>query len=256
MSLRLLARREWYTINLVFHVASLPMAVTDRSNCPRRPHFNLGGCLMAQEENHKRGMVVVAHPDDAEYGCAGTVAQWCRNGMEVVYVVCTDGSKGSSDPDVTVEHLKRTRRQEQLDACDVLGVKEVVFLDYEDAMLQPTLELRRDITREIRRHKPDVVICQSPTRTLRYHGYVGHPDHYAAGEAAISAIFPAARDRLTFPELLAEGLEPHNVAEVMVMGHDAMRFRRLIVGSHESQLPDLLDSRPVIFQALVSHADG
>lgn len=162
-------------------------------------------------------MVVVAHPDDAEFGCAGTVAKWCRGGLEVVYVVCTDGSKGSGDPDMTSERLAKVRMKEQRAACKVLGVKEVVFLGYEDAMLQPTLELRRDIAREIRRHKPDIVVCQSPVRTLRLHRYVGHPDHFAAGEATMSAVYPAARDRLTFPELLAAGFEPHNVRELLVM---------------------------------------
>ena len=122
---------------------------------------------MTQEEPYRRGMVVMAHADDAEYGCAGTVAKWCRDGMEVVYVVLTDGSKGSSDPEVTPEHLVETRRQEQLAASKVLGVKEVVFLGYEDSMLEPTLDLRRDIARQIRKHKPDILISQSPTRTLQ-----------------------------------------------------------------------------------------
>ena len=172
---------------------------------------------MDQEEPYRRGMVVVAHADDAEFGCAGTVAKWCREGMEVVYVICTDGSKGSSEPDMTPKRLADTRKQEQIAAGKVLGLKDVVFLEHEDSMLQPTLELRRDIAREIRRHKPDVVISQGPVRTLRGNGYYGHPDHLAAGEATLSAVFPAARDRLTFPELLEEGLEPHKVREVLVM---------------------------------------
>ena len=171
---------------------------------------------MTNRESYKRGMVVVAHADDAEFGCSGTVATWCRQGMEVVYVLCTDGSKGSSDPKITSSQLMEIRKREQEAAARVLGVKEVVFLGYEDSMLQPTLELRRDIAREIRRHKPDVVICPSPTRNLFGQGYIGHPDHMAAGEAALSAIFPAARDRLTFPELLKEGLEPHKVREVLI----------------------------------------
>ena len=171
----------------------------------------------APEAPYLRGMVVVAHADDAEYGCAGTVSKWSREGMEVVYVICTDGSKGSSDPDMTPERLVEIRRKEQLAAAEVLGLKEVVFLGYEDSALQPTLELRRDITREIRRHKPDILICSSPVRRLEGSGYLGHPDHHAAGEAALSAVFPAARDRLTFPELLEEGLEPHKVREVLVM---------------------------------------
>lgn len=173
---------------------------------------------MSEEEPYRRGMVVVAHADDAEYGCSATVAKWCREGMVVVYVICTDGSKGSSDPDMTLGRLVEIRREEQLAAAKVLGVKEVVFLGYEDSMLQPTLELRRDIAREIRKHRPDVLICPSPIRNLRGTHYIGHPDHLAVGEAALSAVFPTARDRLTFPELLEEGLEPHKVREVLVIG--------------------------------------
>ena len=171
---------------------------------------------MTKGEGYKRGMVIVAHPDDAEFGCSGTVAKWCRDGMEVVQVICTDGSKGSSDPNMTSAELAEIRMREQRNAARVLGVKEVVFLGYEDAMLVPTLELRRDITREIRRHRPQVVICPSPVRSLTDGPYIGHPDHIAAGEAALAAVFPTARDRLTFPELLEEGLEPHNVEEVLI----------------------------------------
>ena len=102
----------------------------------------------------------------------------------------------------------------------VLGLHDVVFLDHEDAMLQPTLELRRDIVREIRRWRPDILIAMGPARQLSGEGYLGHPDHLAAGEATLSAVYPAARDRLTFPELLAEGLEPHKVNEVWIMEPD------------------------------------
>ena len=176
--------------------------------------------MAQQEEQYRRGMVVVAHPDDAEWGCAGTVAKWCAEGWEVVYVLCTDGSKGSDDPNMTSAELVKIRAQEQLDVAKVLGLRKVVFLGYEDAMLQPNLELRRDITREIRRYRPDVLICTQPSRRLSDNLYLGHPDHFAAGEAAMCAVFPAARDRLTFPELLREGLEPHKVRELWLMDHD------------------------------------
>ena len=174
---------------------------------------------MTEDRGFSRAMVVVAHADDAEFGCSGTVARWCSEGLEVVYVVCTDGSKGSSDPEMTQEKLKKLRRREQIAAGTVLGLKDVVVLDREDSMLQPTLDLRRDIAREIRRHRPNVLVCQNPTRNLHGKGQgVEHPDHLAAGEVALSAVFPTARDRLTFPELLEEGLEPHKVSEVWVMG--------------------------------------
>ena len=144
--------------------------------------------------HHQRAMVVVAHADDAEWGCAGTVAKWCAEGWEVVYVLCTDGSKGSEDPEMTSGRLVEIRKQEQLDAGKVLGLKDIVFLGYEDSMLEPTLELRRDIAREIRRHRPDVLICMNPVRSVDGEGYLGHPDHFASGEAALSAVFPSSRE--------------------------------------------------------------
>lgn len=173
--------------------------------------------MVQQEEPYRRGMVVVAHPDDAEWSCSGTVARWCAEGWEVVYVLCTDGSKGSDDPNMTSDKLVEIRKQEQINAGKVLGLHKVVFLGYEDAMLQPALDLRRDIAREIRRYKPDVLISMNPIRHLAGTGYLGHPDHFVAGEATLAAVYPAARDRLTFPELLEEGLEPHKVREVWVM---------------------------------------
>ena len=172
--------------------------------------------MAVTEEPFRRGMVIMAHPDDAEWTCSGTVAKWCAEGWEVVYVLCTDGSKGSSDPEMTSEQLVKIREKEQRDAGEVLGLRDVVFLGYPDAYLEPTLELRKDIAREIRRYKPDVVITGSPARDVERGYYVSHPDHLAAGEAALAAIFPTARDRLTFPELLEEGLEPHEVREVWI----------------------------------------
>ncbi len=174
---------------------------------------------MSQEEEFKRGMVVVAHADDAEYGCSGTVAKLCAEGWEMVYVLCTDGSKGSGDREITPEELVRIREREQINAGKILGLKDVVFLRHEDSTLQPTLELRRDIAREIRRYRPDVVITTYPMRSLDGGWGVGHPDHMAAGEAALSAVFPTARDHMTYPEMLEEGLGPHKVAEVWIMGH-------------------------------------
>ena len=172
---------------------------------------------MLSHDKPRVGMVVVAHADDAEWGCSGTVALWCKEGMEVVYVICTDGTKGSDDLEMTSVLLAQIRRDEQSAASSVLGVKNVVFLGYEDSMLQPTIELRKDIVRQIRRYRPNVLITSSPNRTLGEGGYIGHPDHMAVGEAALAAIFPSARDRLTFPDLLEEGLEPHKVEELLVM---------------------------------------
>lgn len=166
----------------------------------------------------KRVVVIVAHPDDAEFLCAGTVAHWTSEGHEVTYVLLTSGDKGSSDPAVTPEQLIATREAEQRDACAALGVKDLVFLRHPDASLVPDLALRKELARVIRQIKPDVVICQDPTVPWVGQGYLNHPDHRAAGQATLDAIYPAARDRMTYPELLEEGLEPHKVREVYLGG--------------------------------------
>lgn len=163
-------------------------------------------------------MVIVAHPDDAEFGSAGTAAKLARDGKDVYYVIVTDGSKGSSDPAMTPERLKQIRTEEQCEAARIVGVKDVAFLGFPDGMLEPTLTLRRAITASIRQYKPDVIICQNPNRELPASIFAQHPDHLAAGEATLAAIYPSARDRMTFPELLEEGLEPHAANEVWVSG--------------------------------------
>jgi LmbE family N-acetylglucosaminyl deacetylase len=166
----------------------------------------------------KKIAVIMAHPDDAEFICAGTVARWAEEGHEVVYVLLTSGDKGSDDPEMTSDRLVATREAEQREAARILGVKDVTFLKYPDAYLEPNLELRKTLTRVIRRLQPDVVVCQDPTVRWANSQYINHPDHRAAGEATLAAVFPSARDRLTFPELLAEGLEPHKVREVYLAG--------------------------------------
>ncbi len=162
--------------------------------------------------------VIVAHPDDAEFLCAGTVARWTSEGHLVTYVLLTSGDKGSSDPDVTPEQLVATREAEQRNACEALGVEDVVFLKYNDATLVPDLALRKELVRVIRRLKPDVVICQDPTVPWVGQNYLNHPDHRAAGQATLDAVYPAARDRMTYPDLLEQGLEPHKVREVYLGG--------------------------------------
>lgn len=163
----------------------------------------------------ERVMVVVAHPDDAEFGSGGSVARWAREGKDVTYVVATRGEKGSADPDMTSPQLAATREEEQRAAADRLGVSRVVFLGFIDGELRPNLQLRREITHEIRRWRPDLVICQNPT-TFYVDGYINHPDHRAVGEATLAAVFPIARDHLNFPEHREEGLEPHKVRYVFM----------------------------------------
>ena len=118
--------------------------------------------MTRKESALNRGMVVVAHADDAEWGCSGTVAKFCAEGWEMVYVLCTDGSKGIDDPEISADELIRIRMEEQTNAGKVLGLHDVVFLGYEDAMLQPSLDLRRDIAKQIRRYRPNLIICQNP----------------------------------------------------------------------------------------------
>lgn len=162
----------------------------------------------------KRVMAIIAHADDAEFGFAGTIAKWAREGKEITYVVVTNGNKGASDLAMTQERLAAVREQEQRAACAVLGVRDVLFLGYPDGELEPTMQLRRDLTRVIRRHRPDIALVPDPTTWYLGNSYINHPDHRAVGEAALAAIYPSARDRLTFPELLGEGLDPHKVQEV------------------------------------------
>jgi LmbE family N-acetylglucosaminyl deacetylase len=161
-------------------------------------------------------LVVMAHPDDAEFGCGGTIARWAAAGKEINYVLCTSGDKGSSDPEMSPYKLAQIRRVEQTNAAHTLGAKDVVFLSYEDGTLRNTIELRRDIVREIRRFRPDAVICQDPTMRFGGNRYLNHPDHRAAGDACLDAVYPSARDPHVFPELMVENLLPHKVREVFM----------------------------------------
>ncbi len=158
--------------------------------------------------------MVAAHPDDIDFGVAGSVARWVQEGAEVIYCIITDGQAGSNAPDADLKQLGQTRMVEQRMAAAVVGVQDVRFLGYRDGTLQPTLELRRDLTRLIREVRPDRVVCQDPTAVFVSSGYINHPDHRAAGEATVYAVFPSAETRPIFPELLAEGYEPHHVDEL------------------------------------------
>ena len=159
-------------------------------------------------------LVIVAHADDIEFGNAGTLARWIKEGAEVTYCIVTDNGSGSNDPTMTREKLVQIRRDEQLAAAEAIGVKEVIFLGYPDGILEPSLALRRDLTRVIRQLKPYRVIAQDPTTFFVEDYYINHPDHRAAGEAAIYAVFPSAETRPIFPELLTDGYEPHHVTEL------------------------------------------
>jgi LmbE family N-acetylglucosaminyl deacetylase len=170
-----------------------------------------------------RVLSIHAHPDDQEFTVGGTLAKWSKAGSQVVTVCITSGGAGSNEhtpPDMTREKLVPIREEEQRQACRVLGISEVVYLGYEDGMLEPSLALRRDLTRVIRRYRPDAVVCGDPT--MRFFGaiYMNHPDHRAAADATLDAVFPSAETRLIFPELLKEGLEPHKVRSVFIHGSE------------------------------------
>lgn len=161
-----------------------------------------------------RILVVVAHPDDIEFGLAGSIARWADEGAQITYCIVTDGAAGSNDPNADLKALALRRQEEQREAAAIVGVHDVRFLGYKDGTLQPTIELRKELTRLIRELRPYRVICQDPTTVFVRHEYINHPDHRAAGEAAVYAVFPSAETRPIFPELLSEGFEPHHVTEL------------------------------------------
>lgn len=159
---------------------------------------------------------IFAHPDDPEFSMGGSAAVWSDQGHEVYYCIVTDGSAGSNDPNQDLVELVKIRQAEQRAAGAAVGLKDVIFLGYRDGTLQPTLELRRELTRLIRQLKPDRVVCGDPTAFFYGDEYINHSDHRAAAEAAITAVFPSAPTRPIFPELLAEGYEPHQVKELYI----------------------------------------
>ena len=166
----------------------------------------------------RRALFIAAHPDDIEFAAAGTAAKWAQAGTRVRYVLVTSGDIGSLSPSITHEELARIREAEQRAAARVIGMDEsdVVYLGYRDGQVEPTLTLRCDLAREIRRFKPDTVVCFDPTRLFAGRGYLNHPDHRAVGQAALDAAAHAAAWPLGFPELLQEGLEPHAVEEILI----------------------------------------
>ena len=167
----------------------------------------------------ERALVIFSHPDDAEFSAAATIAQLTAGGARVDYVVTTDGGKGTEDPAVTPAQLTATREAEQRAAADSLGVSRDRAPRLPRRLPHPLLDLRRDIVRQIRRFRPDLVITQNPQRRHDDNPFIGHPDHLATGEATLAAVYPAARDRLNFPELWRdEELEPWKVRQVLLTG--------------------------------------
>jgi len=192
---------------------------------------------MAVKQAHV--MVVTPHPDDAEFGVAGTVARWVGEGKDVIYVVCTNGNKGTGDINMKPETLAKIREQEQLCAAKVLGVREVIFLRHEDQGLEDTPEFRKEIVRLIRMYRPEIVVTADP-----YRRYVWHRDHRITGQVTLDAVFPYARDLFAYPDLLKEGFQPHKVKEVWLWTIDENI-------NHRSDITDTFDIK---LKALRCHA--
>lgn len=169
---------------------------------------------------YRTALLIAAHPDDPEFLFGAAVARLVSEGVTVHYVICSDGANGSRDSNIPNTQLAAIRSQEQRKAADVLGVREVVFLAFPDGLLSPSAALRMAIAREIRRFKPDLILTHFPYRVLDVPIDASHPDHMAAGEAAMCAVFPDASNPRAFPELMREGLEPHRVREVWLAGYE------------------------------------
>jgi LmbE family N-acetylglucosaminyl deacetylase len=174
---------------------------------------------------------IAAHPDDLDFGAGGTVAKWAAAGARVYFLVLTSGGKGAADPQTDVPALIALRQAEQQAAAKILGVAEVIFGGFEDGALENSIATKHEICRAIRRLRPEVVIGFDPTYVYSaQHGFINHPDHRAAGQATLDAVYPFARDALSFPELLAEGLEPHITPTLLLMRPDATNYSQNVTG--------------------------
>jgi LmbE family N-acetylglucosaminyl deacetylase len=208
-------------------------------------------------------LVISPHADDAEGGCGGTVAKWIKEGKSVVYVLCTNGDKGTSDPAIKPEQLAATREKEQMAAAEVLGVREVIFLRHPDQGLEETPEFRKELVRLIRMYRPDTVISVDP-----YRKYIWHRDHRITGQVVLDAVFPYARDLYAYPDLIEEGLEPFKVKEVLLWASEEPNYNVDITGvfdmkvkalrCHESQVgaAPLVEMEERIKERSRSYAQG
>src|SRR5205823_4166632 len=200
---------------------------------------------MLDDDEVQRALVIVAHPDDVDFGAAGTIATWTDAGIEVAYCVLTRGDAGGFD-ETPRERMPALREAEQRAAAEAVGVKDVTFLDFPDGRLYVTDELRRDITRQIRRFRPQRVLCPSPERNWMRIG-ASHPDHLAAGEATLCAVYPDARNPFAHPELLAaEGLVEWKVREVWMMAAPVALL------NHFVDITDVFDRKVAALRAHVS----
>ncbi|MDP7588840.1 MAG: PIG-L family deacetylase [SAR202 cluster bacterium] len=185
------------------------------------------------DETPQRVLVVTPHPDDADFWCSGTIAKWLGDGATVRYVLCTDGGKGTTDPDISSANLSKIREQEQADAVKSLGVQELVLLHHPDGSLEDDDEFRKELVRQIRQVQPDVVLCPEPYRK----NLAWHRDHRITGQVTLDAVFPCARDHLHFVELWRdEGLEPHKTATILFWGTEQADTSIDITGSMDAKI--------------------
>lgn len=196
-------------------------------------------------------MVVTPHPDDAEYGVAGTVARWTNEGKRVIYVVCTNGDKGSSDPNMTGEKIAKVRKKEQMAAADVLGVSEVIFLGHPDQGLEDTPKFRKQIVRLIRQYRPRLIVTADP-----YRRYIWHRDHRIAGQVVLDAVFPYARDHLAYPDLIEEGLQPYKVREMLFWAAEDINYRADITDTFDLKIAALRCHKSQVQQLDVPNPEG
>ncbi|MCH7737365.1 MAG: PIG-L family deacetylase [Chloroflexi bacterium] len=195
------------------------------------------------DETPRKVLVVTPHPDDADFWCGGTVAKWIGDGATVRYVLCTDGGKGTTDPNISSADLSKIREREQADAVEILGVQELVLLHHPDGFLEDDDEFRKELVRQIRQVQPDVVLCPEPYRR----NLAWHRDHRITGQVTLDAVFPCARDHLHFVELWRdEGLEPHKTATILFWGtelpdttidiSESLETKTKAVAAHKSQM--------------------
>jgi LmbE family N-acetylglucosaminyl deacetylase len=179
-------------------------------------------------------LVIAPHPDDSEFGIAGTAAKWAQQGKSVVYVICTNGDKGTSDPNIKPAELIKIREQEEIAAAKVLGVREVVFLGLPDQGLEDTLEFRKEVVRQIRAFRPYTVATNDP-----YRKYIWHRDHRITGQVVLDAIYPFSRDHLAYPDLFAQGYLPHKVNEVLCWGTEDPNYWTDITDTFDTKIAAL-----------------
>ena len=201
----------------------------------------------------ERALVIMAHPDDPDFSCAGSSIQMARQGIEVTYMILTNGDKGNHNPLITRQQLILMRKEEQRKAAAVSGVKDVLFMDEEDGFLCPTPEIRKRVCREIRRIRPQLIICNSPDRYVSGRGYINHPDHRNAGLITLEAIFPAADNPMFYPDLTNEGYPPHNISQLYISHAEEadvevditadLELKIKSILCHESQFDDLEETR-------------